>query len=70
MTYEQKFSGLIAAIASAKAEGADVLTVTSPETLGDDYEELIESLRRIAKAGVALGFIPPNQAGRVDYERN
>jgi len=70
MTHKQKFSGLIAAIASAKAEEADVLTVRSPEELGDNCEELIESLRRIAEAGVALGFIPPNQAGRVDYERN
>ena len=70
MTYEQKFSGLIAAIASAKTEGADVLTVTSAETLGDDYEELIESLKSIARAGIALGFTPAGQRGRVGYARN
>ena len=58
MAHEEKFAGLIAAIASAKAEGAQFLVVSSPETLGDDYDELVANLRRIGEAGLALRIVP------------
>ncbi len=34
MTYEQKFGGLLAAIAEAKSQNAECLVVASPEALG------------------------------------
>ncbi len=56
MTYEDRFSGLLAAIAQAEADGVGELIVASPQALGDNHEELVESLNRIAVAGLALRF--------------
>ena len=42
----------------------------TPQTLGDDYAELVESLNRISAAGLKLQIVPPNERTRVDYGRN
>lgn len=63
--YEKKFAGLIKSI--SKLEKGDFLIVDHPEVLGDNYEELVESLRRIANAEVRLTIVPehfPRQKGR------
>lgn len=59
--YEDKFAGLLRAIAEAKTQGADTIMIHRPETLGNTYTELIESLNRIAVAELRLMILPSNQ---------
>lgn len=67
--YEDKFKGLIEAIESAKAdEDVDRIVVALPEALGDNYAELVESLNRIAAAGLALSVVPPEERGKTPYD--
>lgn len=54
--YNKKFSGLIDAIAAAKAQDS-LLLLYSEAHLGDDEEERAESMRRIKEAGVTLEFV-------------
>lgn len=61
--YEDKFKGLLEAIASAKGE-AETIVIGSPQTLGDDYEELVESLNRISAAGLSVTIVPPQERGK------
>ena len=59
--YEQKFAGFIEAVEEAEASaaiGQIVLTIDYPEMIGDDYEELVESLNRLADAGLNLAIVP------------
>jgi predicted GTPase len=58
MSYEAKFAGLLKLCADARASGVDVVAIHHPEVLGDDYTEIVESLNRIADAGLALQIIP------------
>lgn len=46
-SYEGKFAAFIQICNSAKGKGADRVVVSSRQVLGDDYEELIESLNRL-----------------------
>lgn len=57
MSYEEKFSGFIEMCAHAKAQNVDAVVVSHPSVLGDTYEELIESLARLADAGLALHIV-------------
>jgi hypothetical protein len=66
MSHEEKFAGLIAAITRAKAEGAQTLMVSSPGTLGDDYDELVENLKRVGEAGLALRVVQPGKRSQAD----
>jgi hypothetical protein len=56
-------------IAAAKAKGADTMMIHHPETLGDTYAELIESLNRIAAAELHLMILPPDQCGTPDLTK-
>ena len=58
--YERKFADFIRMCADLKAQGITQVVVASPSALGDTYEELIESLSRLADAGLSLG-IPERQ---------
>jgi len=60
--YEKKFAGFIKLCSEAKANGADQVTVAYPWVLGDNFEELVESLSRLADAGLLL-----NIAARKDW---
>ena len=58
--YEQRFAGFIEAVEDAGASpaiGKIVLTINHPEMLGDDYEELVESLNRLGDAGLNLAIV-------------
>jgi hypothetical protein len=62
--YKQKFAGLIKACDDCKAQGVRLLVVAWPWVLGDTHKELIESLSRIADAGLVLHITErqdPNQ---------
>ena len=52
--YECKFSDFIRLCAEAKDGGFDEVVVAYPWVLGDNYEEIIESLSRLADANLRL----------------
>jgi hypothetical protein len=52
--YEKKFEGFIRLCAEAEAAGVKEVVVTYPWVLADDYQEIVESLSRLADAGLAL----------------
>jgi hypothetical protein len=52
--YEKKFAGFIQMCSEANAKGITEVIVSSPSQLGDTYDELIESLSRLARAGLRL----------------
>ena len=52
--YEQKFDGLIRAIAQNKGSKIRFLLISEPWVIGDTYEEVIESLSRLAGSDLAL----------------
>ena len=56
--YEQKFAEFIEACEEAKSSGAEILMIANPEALGDTYEEIVESLNRLADAGLNLSIVP------------
>jgi len=60
--YEKKFTNFIRLCTEAKARGADNVVIAFPWVLGDNYDEVIESLSRLADAGLNL-----NIAARKDW---
>jgi hypothetical protein len=62
--YEKKFADFIRLCSEAKANGIARVDVAYPWVLGDTYEELIESLSRLADAGLVLHI-----AARKDWPR-
>lgn len=54
--YEKKFADFIKLCADTKAKGLNEIIVGYPWVLGDNYEELIESLSRLADAGLSLNI--------------
>ena len=57
--YEKKFADFIRLCRESKANGVPNIVVGFPLALGDNYPEIIESLSRLADAGLTL-----NIAGR------
>ena len=57
--YERKFADFIATCAKAKAENVDVIFVAYPRVIGDNYEEVMESLSRLAVAELTLSIAKP-----------
>ncbi len=52
--YEKKFADFIRLCSEAKAKGIAEVVIGYPWVLGDTYEEMIESLARLADAGLSL----------------
>ncbi len=52
--YAKKFAGFIKKIVQAKTTGCDVMLVTEPWVIGDTYDEVIESLSRLAESRIGL----------------
>ena len=55
--YEQKFAGFIKTIAQAQSAGAEYIIICEPWVIGDTYEEVIESLSRLAGTKIALQIV-------------
>lgn len=55
---EEKFSGFSQMLQEAKAQKWDGVLMHNPELLGDDYDEVVENLNRLADAGLALRILP------------
>ena len=52
--YEQKFADFIRMCAELRRNRVTEVVVASPKALGDTYDEVIESLSRLADAGLTL----------------
>lgn len=52
--YEKKFADFIRLCAESKANGIGNIIVPYPWVLGDNYDEIIESLSRLADADLSL----------------
>ena len=63
--YEQKFANLIKLCEKTKAEGVENVIVSWPWVIGDTYEEMIESLSRIADAGLVLHIVERHRPGEI-----
>lgn len=61
--YEQKFAEFLAMCDQAKKGKLDVVVVHDPETLGDNYAEIVESLNRLADAKLQLSIVPRAERG-------
>jgi hypothetical protein len=55
-TYEQKFADLLFLLANSKEQ---LVMIHHPQVLGDNYEEIVESLNRLSVAGKHLAIVPP-----------
>lgn len=67
--YEQKFADFIRLCRESKKSGVKQVVVASPSVIGDNYDEIIESLSRLAEAGLALQVADPESPPR-DVSRN
>ncbi len=52
--YERKFADFVKLCGEAKGSGVGDVIIASPKVIGDNYEEIVESLSRLAEAGLAL----------------
>ena len=59
-SYKHKFSDFLFLLHAAHEE---VIIVHHPEVLGDCYDEIVESLNRLADAGKKLVVMPRNERG-------
>ena len=55
---ERKFADFDRMIAETKRNGVQTVLVPSPQTLGDDYEELIRNLTQLQEAELTLVIVP------------
>jgi len=69
-TYEEKFAGFIRLCQETKNSGIDVVTINHPATLGDNYQELVESLNRLSESGLFLAIVPPTDRENVAPKRH
>lgn len=53
--YEQKFADFIRMLAESKEQ---VILISHPQVIGDTYEEIVESLNRLAEAKKQLVIVP------------
>lgn len=56
--YEEKFAEFIRMCDGTKKSGADAVIIYHPEVLGDNYEEMVESLNRLSDAELKLLILP------------
>ncbi len=67
--YEKKFADFIRLCQESKATGVKAVAVAAPSVIGDNYDEVIESLSRLAEAGLGLQIADPEPPRR-DVSRN
>ena len=56
--YETKFAEFLAMCADSAARGVEGVLIHEPLMLGDTYEEIVESLNRLADARLTLMIRP------------
>jgi hypothetical protein len=55
---EKKFADFDRMLAEAKRNDVQAVIVPSPQTLGDNYEELIRNLTKLQQAELSLVIVP------------
>ena len=55
---ERKFADFDKMVAEAKRNGVKAVLVPSPQTLGDNYDELIRNLTKLQEAELSLMIVP------------
>lgn len=60
--YEKKFGDFMKMCEDAQKERVSVVIVSHPAVLGDSYEEIIESLSRLAEANLSLRIVGRDKA--------
>jgi hypothetical protein len=55
----KKYADFDKMIRESKAKGIQDVIVATPQTLGDNYEELIANLNKLASAGLRLNIAKP-----------
>lgn len=55
--YEKKYADFIRMVQDAQRLGVEAVVVDQPWVIGDNYEEIIESLSRLAEANLALKIV-------------
>ena len=61
--YEIKFSAFIRLLEDAHDNRLQAVVIPSPQTLGDTYEEIVESLARLSRSGLMLSIVPASVIG-------
>lgn len=61
MTYDTKFAELIEMCAKAKHDNLDAVIIHHPQVLGDNYDEMVESMNRISDAGLRIQILPRSE---------
>ena len=56
--YEKKFADFVRMLGESDE---DVVLVQHPQVLGDNYDEIVESLNRLADAGKQLVVVPRSE---------
>ncbi len=64
MSYEERFAAFVGQCKRVKEQGAITVIVRYPEMLGDTYEEMVESLSRVAELGLQLVVAEPSPSRR------
>jgi hypothetical protein len=59
--YEEKFADFIELCRQTKP--GDLVAIATPNSLGDNYAEVIESLNRLADAEAGLQIVPRSERG-------
>jgi hypothetical protein len=57
MSYTQKFAEFIEMCNQAKGHRGNNIYVYEPQSLGDNYNEIVESLNRVADAEIGLRIL-------------
>ena len=67
--YEKKFAGFVRLCQEARVSGVKQVVVATPSVIGDTRDEMVESLSRLAEAGLTLQVAQPEPPAR-DTSRN
>ena len=59
MAYAEKFADFIRMCAEAREKKIDMVVVADPIVLGETHAEIVESLSRLAEAGLQLAVASP-----------
>lgn len=61
--YEKKYNDLLQRIQEAKKNGITLFVVREPQELGETYDDVMESLNRLADADLNLAILPRDTRG-------
>ena len=61
--YETKFADFIRLCRESKKSGVKQVVVANPSVIGDTHDEIIESLSRLAEAGLSLSIATAESRG-------